>query len=96
MKLAATDQDESGPNMDNSESSNVDKAKRDHDPAPIPINSALNEMFNLITPKLLNMMESMETLKMWINFHVPKMEDGNNFGVEVQVRLAHFSIRKTE
>lgn len=32
----------------------------------------------------LNLTESCQILKDWIQIHVPKHEDGNNFGVEVQ------------
>lgn len=31
-------------------------------------------------------------VKMWITFMIPKIEDGNNFGVSIQVR--QFSLRK--
>lgn len=31
-------------------------------------------------------------LKMWIQFLVPKIEDGNNFGVSIQVRISVHSL----
>ena len=34
-------------------------------------------------------------MKMWIAFLIPKIEDGNNFGVSVQVRISLWTQRNT-
>ncbi len=37
-----------------------------------------------IKSELLQWIEALSTLKMWIQLRVPRVEDGNNFGVAVQ------------
>jgi len=38
----------------------------------------------VLKPELILLSNSAQLLKDWISLHVPKHEDGNNFGVEVQ------------
>ena len=38
----------------------------------------------MLKPELILLSNSAQLLKDWISLHVPKHEDGNNFGVEVQ------------
>jgi len=47
-------------------------------------NEKLTEMTNLGRSLLRDTVESINKLKMWITFLIPKIEDGNNFGVSIQ------------
>ena len=42
-------------------------------------------MISEIKPKIVELVEAAILLKMWITFLKPRIEDGNNFGVGVQV-----------
>jgi len=55
------------------------------DPPPkIPVNEKVLELITILKPELIQLSSSCQLLKDWITIHVPKHEDGNNFGVEVQ------------
>jgi len=47
-------------------------------------NEKLTEMTNFGRSLLRETVESINKLKMWITFLIPKIEDGNNFGVSIQ------------
>lgn len=49
-----------------------------------PCNSIVAEMIGQIKPKIVELVESANLLKMWVTFLIPRIEDGNNFGVSVQ------------
>jgi len=49
-----------------------------------PCNSIVAEMISQIKPKIVELVESANLLKMWVTFLIPRIEDGNNFGVSVQ------------
>ena len=42
------------------------------------------ELFQILKPELITLGINCQVLHDWINLHIPKHEDGNNFGVEVQ------------
>ena len=42
------------------------------------------ELFEILKPELIGLGINCQVLHDWINLHIPKHEDGNNFGVEVQ------------
>lgn len=50
----------------------------------VPINVTITEMIDTIKPFIRNLVEESNLLKMWISFLIPKIEDGNNFGVSIQ------------
>ncbi|KRZ75081.1 Proteasome activator complex subunit 3 [Trichinella papuae] len=50
----------------------------------VATNKALMEMTQILYPILTNLMEEANRVKMWILFLIPKIEDGNNFGVSIQ------------
>ncbi|KAK8790056.1 hypothetical protein WA158_006836 [Blastocystis sp. Blastoise] len=52
--------------------------------ANIEINHTVNELIEYIKSELKDGFRMLASIKMWIQLQVPKMEDGNNFGVEIQ------------
>lgn len=50
----------------------------------VPCNEPLCEMIKIVKPIIRKLVEDSNLLKMWISFMIPKIEDGNNFGVSVQ------------
>jgi len=55
--------------------------KIDH---PVSSNQILMRIFGKIKLEIIEFIDYISTLKMWVHMHVPKIEDGNNFGVQVQ------------
>lgn len=54
------------------------------DSGPVPCNQTLNSVIQTVKPHIKQLVEDTNLLKMWISFMIPKIEDGNNFGVSVQ------------
>ncbi|XP_044261832.1 proteasome activator complex subunit 3 isoform X1 [Tribolium madens] len=50
----------------------------------VPTNKHLVELVELVKPHIRKLVEDSNTMKMWISFMIPKIEDGNNFGVSIQ------------
>jgi len=50
----------------------------------IVVNAPLIEMIDEIKPEISTLMERCATVRIWITLLIPKIEDGNNFGVGVQ------------
>merc|ERR1712228_804439 len=50
----------------------------------VNINSSLNMISNLITKEVIEMIQITTTLKMDISLKMPSIQNGNNFGVEIQ------------
>ncbi|XP_015120406.1 proteasome activator complex subunit 3 isoform X2 [Diachasma alloeum] len=51
---------------------------------PIPCNKPLCDIVRIVKPYIIQLLEDSNLLKMWISFMIPKIEDGNNFGVSIQ------------
>ncbi|XP_015509210.1 proteasome activator complex subunit 3 isoform X2 [Neodiprion pinetum] len=51
---------------------------------PVPCNKPLCELIRIAKPYIRQLVEDSNLLKMWISFMIPKIEDGNNFGVSIQ------------
>jgi len=49
-----------------------------------PCNPVVADMIAKIKPRIVELVESANMLKMWVTFLIPRIEDGNNFGVSVQ------------
>lgn len=47
-------------------------------------NEKLTELTSLARALLRETVEAINKLKMWIVFLIPRIEDGNNFGVSIQ------------
>ncbi|KAL9968472.1 hypothetical protein ACROYT_G026850 [Oculina patagonica] len=52
--------------------------------AHVPCNKYLLQVIDLLKPKIQTLMEKCNTVKMWIQLLIPRIEDGNNFGVSIQ------------
>ncbi|XP_030761710.1 proteasome activator complex subunit 3 isoform X2 [Sitophilus oryzae] len=50
----------------------------------VATNKNLVELVELVKPHIRKLVEDSNTMKMWISFMIPKIEDGNNFGVSIQ------------
>ncbi|XP_012214781.1 proteasome activator complex subunit 3 isoform X1 [Linepithema humile] len=51
---------------------------------PVPSNKKLSDLIHIVKPYIRQLLEDSNLLKMWISFLIPKIEDGNNFGVSIQ------------
>lgn len=51
---------------------------------PVPCNKRLLVLSERIKPLIWELIDHANMLKMWIAFLIPKIEDGNNFGVSIQ------------
>ncbi|XP_076800085.1 proteasome activator complex subunit 3-like [Clavelina lepadiformis] len=47
-------------------------------------NDYIIRLVERLKPEIVTLLEAVNTLRMWIILLIPKIEDGNNFGVEVQ------------
>ena len=46
-------------------------------------NEYIIHLIEKIKPEIVTLLEAVNTLRMWVVLLIPKIEDGNNFGVEV-------------
>ncbi|XP_002121893.1 proteasome activator complex subunit 3-like [Ciona intestinalis] len=47
-------------------------------------NEYITRLVDRLKPEIITLLEAVGTLRMWVILLIPKIEDGNNFGVEVQ------------
>jgi len=62
---------------------NEDKTD-DVETAMIPANKLIFGLLGLLKKELLELIEMINTVKLWIQLNIPRIEDGNNFGVSIQ------------
>lgn len=76
------------PSTSNSSTLSIElKEKKSLSSIPMPkisCNAIVLEQMEIIKPELINLGINCQILRDWIHLHIPKHEDGNNFGVEVQ------------
>jgi len=53
----------------------------------VPANKALTDLVELLQNEILEMSEMINALSIWVKLNVPRIADGNNFGVEVQEEI---------
>ena len=54
------------------------------DDAVLECNPLISKMIGALKPELREVSECCNTVKAWVQLQVPEMQDGNNFGVQVQ------------
>jgi len=55
-----------------------------HSRKSIPCNPEVMSLFEIIKNQIKEMVDLLGELKLWVRLNIPKIEDGNNFGVGVQ------------
>jgi hypothetical protein len=58
----------------------------------VPWNDNLCKVEEALQKEVLQMAEMINTLSIWVQMNVPRIADGNNFGVEVQQEISGVSI----
>uniref|UniRef100_A0A3Q4AR01 Proteasome activator complex subunit 1 n=1 Tax=Mola mola TaxID=94237 RepID=A0A3Q4AR01_MOLML len=66
-----------------------DKEDEDSGPpcGPICINERVESLLQEVKPQIQTLKEKLNTVSMWVQLQIPKIEDGNNFGVAVQEKV---------
>lgn len=54
---------------------------------PICINERVESLLQQVKPEIQTLKEKLNTVSMWVQLQIPKIEDGNNFGVAVQEKV---------
>lgn len=50
----------------------------------VPCNESIAELMRMLREELMDAIDKVGVLKVWIQLNIPRIEDGNNFGVSVQ------------
>ncbi|KAM8823604.1 proteasome activator complex subunit 1 [Spinachia spinachia] len=66
-----------------------DKEDEDSGPpcGPICTNERVESLLQLVKPQIQTLKEKLNVVSMWVQLQIPKIEDGNNFGVAVQEKV---------
>lgn len=66
----------------------VEEVKLKRSRTAVPPNKALCDLFTILQKEILEMSEMINSLSIWVKLNVPRIADGNNFGVEVQQEIS--------
>ncbi|CAK6951917.1 proteasome activator complex subunit 1 [Scomber scombrus] len=66
-----------------------DKEDEDSGPpcGPICCNERVESLLQQVKPQIQTLKEKLNTVSMWVQLQIPRIEDGNNFGVAVQEKV---------
>lgn len=66
-----------------------DKEEEDSGPpcGPICSNERVESLLQEVRPQIQTLKEKLNTVSMWMQLQIPRIEDGNNFGVAVQEKV---------
>jgi len=62
----------------------LNETEADERPPQIPSNAKLLRLIDVMKPEIKDVIEACESIKMWISLLIPRIEDGDNFGVSIQ------------
>ncbi|KAL1006366.1 hypothetical protein UPYG_G00071410 [Umbra pygmaea] len=57
---------------------------------PVPCNERVESLLKEVKPQIQILKEKLNTVSMWVQLKIPKIEDGDNFGVAVQEKVFEF------
>ncbi|XP_013880716.1 proteasome activator complex subunit 1 [Austrofundulus limnaeus] len=74
---------------DGKKNKDSDKEEEDSGPpcGPIYSNERVESLLREVKPEIQTLKEKLNTVSMWVQLHIPRIEDGNNFGVAVQEKV---------
>ncbi|XP_039248950.1 proteasome activator complex subunit 3-like [Styela clava] len=72
-----------------------DEEKEDIDLSNMECNKHISKIIDVLKPEVRELIESCNTVKTWVQLQIPEIQDGNNFGVEVQEEILE-EVRKVE
>ncbi|XP_029003797.1 proteasome activator complex subunit 1 [Betta splendens] len=66
-----------------------DKEEEESGPpcGPICCNERIESLLQEVKPQIQTLKEKLNTVSMWVQLQIPRIEDGNNFGVAVQEKV---------
>jgi hypothetical protein len=66
---------------------NTDEQQRNKSTVLVESNKAMTDLVEVLQKEVLDMSEMINALSIWVKLNVPRLADGNNFGVEVQQEI---------
>jgi hypothetical protein len=75
------------PTVDKIAGKNADEQQRNKSTVLVESNKAMTDLVEVLQKEVLDMSEMINALSIWVKLNVPRLADGNNFGVEVQQEI---------
>lgn len=75
------------PSIEHMSGANKEEMEKKFSTVPVSANKALTDLVEILQKEILEMSEMINALSIWVKLNVPRMADGNNFGVEVQEEI---------